>query len=143
MEPQEPKLFPELTTLETHFARLIERGERESALGALRCGLQEIARTVASRPELALKAHALLSAQDDAIAGHVGVGNGRAIALILNRIADQIRPGPQSSYLNTLHRPAAMPAQRGDIPSLEVNITSTGAITFAPVPAPNEKHDDE
>jgi hypothetical protein len=144
---EQTKLNPELMLLQTHFTRLLERGRREHALGALQTGLEELATLVASRPELALRADQLLSAQDDAIAGHVGVGNGRAIALILARILDAIRPGPEANTLNRMHRPSATPAARRDIPVLAVDIGGDGAITFAivptpkPAPAPNEDHD--
>ena len=68
--------FSRLAALESHFARLIERGARECAMGALHHGLPEIARTVAAHPECALGADRLLAEQDDAISGHIGAGNG-------------------------------------------------------------------
>lgn len=140
---EQTKIIPELASLEMHFARLIERAARESATGALRHGLHEIAQLVANHPEMALRADALLTEQGDVLAANVAVGNGVQVSLALARILDAIRPGPESSDLNRTHHPAAAPAPRRNDPALEVKVTSTGAITFAPVPAPNEKHDDE
>jgi hypothetical protein len=145
---EQTKLNPELMLLQTHFTRLLERGRRECAMGALHHGLQEIAQLVAAHPELALKAHALLSEQDDALAGHVGTGNGRAVALILARLIDEIRPRPEANGFNQRHHPMAAAALRLDIPKMRADIAADGAITFAAVPAakpadakPSEDHD--
>ena len=110
--------------LQTHFTRLLERGRREHALGALQTGLEELATLVAAHPELALKAHALLSEQDDALAGHVGTGNGRAVALILARLIDEIRPRPEANGFNQRHHPMAAAALRLDIPKMRADIAA-------------------
>jgi hypothetical protein len=143
MEPQEQKKFPELAALEGHFARLIERGARECAMGALHHGLAEIARTVAAHPECALGADRLLAEQDDAISGYIGTGSGIQVARILARLIDEIRPGPEATGFNPRHHPMTAAAPRLDIPALAVDIGADGGIKFVPAPAPNEKHDDE